>query len=132
MRPSSRAGEGKVPGTARRTVLVNVPAASWECWDHGVVSHVGAPRKGDQPQNWRATDPSTSGHQPHNWAGRRYFCNPDGVLESCDARLRHVRGQLTVLGGYVSEASSMCSTVRSWSLVVRRAVLCSVLAEASS
>ena len=32
------------------------------------------PRKGDHPQkNWRATDPSTSGHQPHNWTGRRYF-----------------------------------------------------------
>ena len=34
-----------------------------------------APWKGDQPQNWRATDPSTSGHQPPNWTGRRYFFN---------------------------------------------------------
>ena len=25
---------------------------------------------GDQPKNWRATDPSTSGHQPENWS----FC----------------------------------------------------------
>ena len=27
-------------------------AASWECWDHGVVSQAGGTRKGDQPQNW--------------------------------------------------------------------------------
>ena len=33
------------------------------------------PAKGDHPQNWRATDPSTSGHQPHNWSSRRYFLN---------------------------------------------------------
>ena len=28
------------------------------------------PAKGDQPQNWRGTDPGTR-HQPHKWAGRR-------------------------------------------------------------
>ena len=33
------------------------------------------PAKGDHPQNWRATDPSTSGYQPHNWSSRRYFLN---------------------------------------------------------
>ena len=61
MRPSvSRRGAK----SARRAVLVDVPAASWECWDH---------RKGDQPQDWRATDPSTSELQPHNWSGRLYF-----------------------------------------------------------
>ena len=27
----------------------------------------------DQPKNWRATDNKTSGHQPKNWTGRRYF-----------------------------------------------------------
>ena len=56
-----------------RTLPVDVPAASWECWDHGVDSQAVTPRKGDQPQNWRATDPRTSGHQPQNWTGRRYF-----------------------------------------------------------
>ena len=28
------------------------------------ASQAGTSRKGDQPTNWRATDPSTSGHQP--------------------------------------------------------------------
>ena len=27
------------------------------------ASQAGTPRKGDQPENWRATDPITSGHQ---------------------------------------------------------------------
>ena len=40
---------------------------------HGVDSQAGTSRKGDQPKNKRATDASTSGHQPHNWSGRRYF-----------------------------------------------------------
>ena len=31
------------------------------------------PAKGDHPQNWPATDPSTSGQQPHNWSSRRFF-----------------------------------------------------------
>ena len=39
------------------------------------ASQAGTPRKGDQPKNWRATDPSISGHQPQNWTGRRYFFN---------------------------------------------------------
>ena len=30
-------------------------------------SQAGPSRRGDQPQNWRATDPSTGGHQPKNW-----------------------------------------------------------------
>ena len=30
----------------------------------------------DQPQNWRATDPST-----HDWSGRRLLFNPDGALK---------------------------------------------------
>ena len=46
-----------------------------------VLTHKRALRKGDQPQNWRATDPSTSGHQPHNRAGRRYFLT--WVVPSC-------------------------------------------------
>ena len=41
--------------------------------------------------------------------------NPDGVFESCDARLRHVGGQFTVLDGNVSEVSSMSFTMRCWS-----------------
>ena len=41
------------------------------CWDHCVDSQAGTSRKGDQPKNWRATDPNTSGRQPQNWTGRR-------------------------------------------------------------
>ena len=37
------------------------------------ASQAGTSRKGDQTENWRATDPITSGHQPQNWTGRRYF-----------------------------------------------------------
>ena len=62
----------------------------------------------------------------------RYVFNPDGVFESCDARLRHVGGQFTVLDGNVSEVSSMSSTVRCWSPAVRRVVLGNTLAEVSS
>ena len=28
-----------------------------------------------QPQNWRATEPGTGGHQTKNWTGHRYFFN---------------------------------------------------------
>ena len=41
----------------------------------------GYPLKGDQPQNLRATDPSTSRHQPQNWTGSSLLFNPDGVLK---------------------------------------------------
>ena len=41
-------------------------------WDHSIDSQAGSPHKGDQPQKTggRLTQ-STSGHQPHKWAGRR-------------------------------------------------------------
>ena len=32
-----------------------------------------APPAGDQPEDWRATDPETGGHQPQNWRGAVYF-----------------------------------------------------------
>ena len=44
-------------------------AAEW-CYHS---RQAGTPRKGDQPKDWRATDPKTSGHQPKDWAGRGYF-----------------------------------------------------------
>ena len=117
-----RAVEGKVPDTAS-TVLVYIPTASWECWDHGVVSHADNSHKGDQPQNWRATDPSTSGHQPHNWAGRRLFFNLVGVLESWEfLRLQRVGGHCTMLNGKASELSGLPSTM-SWPRSVREARL---------
>ena len=43
--------------------------------------------------------------------------NADGVLENCDARLRHVGGQFIVLDGDVSEVVVLCSAlaeVSSW------------------
>ena len=36
-------------------------AASCECRDQGLDPREGPPRKGDQPKNWRATDPRTGG-----------------------------------------------------------------------
>ena len=91
----------------------------------------GHPPPGDQPQNWRATVPSNGGHQPQDWAGKPLRFYPDGVFESCDARLRHVGGQFTVLDGNVSEVSSMSFTMRCWSPAVRRVVLGNTLAEFS-
>ena len=67
------------PGRAKsqvprvRTALVDVPAASCECWDHGVNTSGHLPQRATNPQNWRATDPNTSRHQPRDWAGRRCF-----------------------------------------------------------
>ena len=52
----------------------------------------GHPRKGDEPKDWRATVPTTSGHQPKDWAGRGYFLNTVGT---------HV--SILDFGGYVSE-----------------------------
>ena len=52
------------------------------------------PAKGDHPQNWWATDPSTSGHQPHNWSSRRYFFNVE-------------------FGGHVPEVSSTSRSMAS-------------------
>ena len=40
---------------------------------HGVDSQAGTPPQGRTNPNWRATDPSTSGLQPHNWSGRPLF-----------------------------------------------------------
>ena len=73
---------------------------------------------------------STSHHR--DGPGKPLRFNPDGVFESCDARLRHVGGQFIVLDGNVSEVSSMSFTMRCWSLAVRRVVLGNTLAEVSS
>ena len=51
-------------------------------------------RKGDQPKDWRATDPKTSGHQPKDWAGRGYFLTLSAP---------HVF--ILDFGGYVSEVT---------------------------
>ena len=88
----------------------------------------------------RATNPKTGGRPSQVTAGTnpktgqasRYVFNPDGVFESCDARLRHVGGQFTVLDGNASEVSSISSTVRCWSPAVRRVVLGNTLAEVST
>ena len=56
------------------------------------------PAKGDHPQNWRATDPSTSGQQPHNWSSRRFFFFLKKNLE---------------FGGHVPEVSSTSRSVAS-------------------
>ena len=88
----------------------------------------------------RATNPKTGGRpsqvtvgtNPKTGQAIRYVFNPDGAFESCDARLRHVGGQFTVLDGTVSEVRSMSSAVRCWSPAVRRVVLGNTLTEVSS
>ena len=51
MRPSvSRLGGQSHQVPRVRTVLVHVPAASWECWDHGIGSQAGTPCKGRPTQ----------------------------------------------------------------------------------
>ena len=47
---------------------VDVPAALRECRGQGTDPRAGTPRKGDQPKDWRATDPRTGGHHPKNWS----------------------------------------------------------------
>ena len=50
-----------------------------------VLTHKRAPPAGATNPNWRATDRSPSGHQPHNFVKPPLlFFNPDGVLKSCD------------------------------------------------
>ena len=88
MRPASRSGEGKVPGTARRTVLVDVPSASWKCRDHGVDSPAGTPR---------------------NWSSRLYFCKPR-------VRRSRSRGQFDKSLCGQSEISSTSSPSACWRL----------------
>ena len=39
----------------------------------GSALSVRAPPAGDQPENWRATNPRTGGHQPEHWLGRSTF-----------------------------------------------------------
>ena len=93
----SRRGGAKSQVSRDARVLVDVPAASWECWDHGVDSQAGTPRKGRPTQkNWRATDPSNSGHQPHNWPDRRYFFNHDVVFKLWQGPPRCPRSQVGV------------------------------------
>ena len=72
-----------------------------------------SPAKGDHPKNWRATDPSTSGHQPHNWSSRRYFLKPR-------VRRSRSRGQLDKSPFGQSEISSTSSSSARWRLWYRR------------
>ena len=66
----------------------------------GKEKRAGTPRKGDQPQNWRATDTRTSGQQPKNWTGHRYFLNLVGVFKLCEPlQLQRVGGRCTSLKG---------------------------------
>ena len=44
------------------------------------------PPRGDQPKNWRATNPRTGGHQPENWQAALLF-NIDGVIKFFGAGL---------------------------------------------
>ena len=99
----------------------------------GTVGMLGPRRRltsGHSPQG-RLIQKAPAGTNPTTGQAA-VICNPGGVLKSCDARLRHVGGQFTVLDGNVSEVRTMCSTVRSWSPAVLRVVLGSALAEVSS
>ena len=59
-----------------------------------------------QRPNWRATDPSNSGHQPYDWTGTslQVLCRVEGLWVD--------------FHGDVFEVSSQGSTMRCWSLVV--------------
>ena len=46
-----------------------------DCQVQGLDSRAGTSRKGDQFQNWRATDPRTGGHPPKNRTGTSLFFN---------------------------------------------------------
>ena len=71
------------------------------------------PAKGDHPQNWRATDPSTSGHQPHNWSSRRFFFKPR-------VRRSRSRGQTDKSHYGQSDISSTSCPSTCWRLWYRR------------
>ena len=75
------------------------------------------PPRGDQPKNWRATNPRTSGHQPENWQAALLF-NIDGVLKSGGLlRLQRVGAQRAAPEDELAEvsSSSLPSTCpRSW------------------
>ena len=56
----------------------------------GTVVQLTSGHHPQRAQNWLATDPSTSGHQPHNWSGRRLLFNLVGIfklvrLRSCNS-----------------------------------------------
>ena len=72
------------------------------------------PAKGDHSQNWRATDPSTSGHQPHNWSSRRYYFLKPRVRRS------RSRGQFDKSHCGQSEISSTSCPSACWRLWYRR------------
>ena len=90
------------------------------------------PRRATNPKTGGRPSQFTAGTNPKTGQASRYVFNPDGVFESCDARLRHVGGQFTVLDGNVSEVSSMSFTMRCWSPAVRSVVLGNTLAEVRS
>ena len=69
--------------------------------------------RGDHPQNWRAADPSTGGHQPKNWSFcqvllavtfKRCRCRRAGLT----ADLRSVGGCGTCLGSIGSFVELTC------------------------
>ena len=112
---SSHETQRLAPGRAKsqeprvRTVLVDVPAALWECWDHGVDSKAGAPSAS-------ATNPKTAGRLTHAPAGTNpttghatvYFFNPDG----------QVRASRSLLGGCRTPWFSPSHGFSCWSLAV--------------
>ena len=57
-----------------RTSPVDVPAASWECWNHCVDSQAGTPSQGrSTPNTGGRLTQVPSAHQPQNWTGSRFF-----------------------------------------------------------
>ena len=71
---------GNIVGMLGPGLPVDVPPAWCECWGQGLDPRAGTPRKGDQPQNWRATVPRTGGHHPKNWTGTSLLFNLDRSL----------------------------------------------------
>ena len=67
---------------------------------------VGTPRRATNTKTGGRPSQVTAGKKAQDWAGKPLHFNPDGVFESCDARLRHVGGQFTVLDGHVTEVRS--------------------------
>ena len=67
-------------GECRGQSPVDVPAALCECWGQDFDPRAGTLRNGDQPKDWRATDPRTGGHHPKYWTGSSLLFNPDRSL----------------------------------------------------
>ena len=80
------------------------------------------PPRGDQPKNWRATNPRTGGHQPENWQAALLF-NIDGVIKFFGAGLFT---EFEVAGETSSRTPSLCRSslvdFRRYALVVLEVV----------